>query len=458
MVSAGRQIVVERGSASRRRSVRRFIVVMAGTGFLVAWWRSRFIATAIPQFGLALQGVACLIFCFHFAVVGFSIYLCGNQSVGCAAVVCTLTAIGSEAFQAYLGVTWSITNFAFSIVDTPIAQWSAILTPFGTSGMVYYLNFLFALDPCVDGLQRWRGPCLAIVAMIAFWTGGLMLRSSVRVEPLSFNAMLVQPHLHGNPSIPWTPWLTLDALTRRNLDLDGPVDLVVWPESSLSESFIFAKRERGQLSANRLSLQQFAQQFQPAYGTNCLVGVGVVRTESELKYGYQVPTIRRYNCGCLVTASGEVECHEKCILVPFRETVPRWMTSSLIRGWIPNALKLSAPVTPGREFQVLQFADRQNRSRSIAVSVCFESFFPWLPQYHTGTPVDAIVHILYDGDSIADPIVLRRQIEACQFRAIETRKWNLVCSTWAGTSIIDPTGRIVRQLPPVAGVLRTDAL
>ena len=296
------------------------------------------------------------------------------------------------------------------------------------------------------------------LAVSAFWTGGLLIRSSVRVQPISFDAMLVQPHVCGNESIPWTPWLTLDALTRGSLDLNGPVDLIVWPESSLSESFTFAKKERGGLSANRLSLQQFAQQFQPAYGTNCLVGVGIVRTESEFKYGHQVPTIRRFNCGCLVTASDKAECHEKCVLVPLRETEPEWMAWSLIRGWIPNSLKLPAPYTPGRDFQVLQFADRQNRSRSIAVSVCFESFFPWLPQYHTRTPVDAIVHILYDGDSIADPTLLRRQIDACRFRAIETRKWNLVCSTWAGTAIIDPTGRVVQEMPPVANVLRTDVL
>jgi apolipoprotein N-acyltransferase len=372
--------------------------------------------------------------------------------------VCAFAATSSEVLQAWIGITWSILNVAFAVVDTPIAQLSAMLTPFGVSGIVYFVNFLVAEDRNFDGLRRWRGPMLSLFVLTAAWSGGLLLRSNVDVQPLSFTAMLVQPHQQGNPSIPWTPWLALDHLTRKSLDEDGPVDLIVWPESSLSESFSFPQAERGGVSPTRLSLQQFARQFQPVYGTNCLVGVGIVRSETENKYGYQLPTIRRYNCGCLVTASDKAVCHEKRVLVPFREGEPDWMASPEIRKWIPDALKLTAQFTPGRDFRVLRFTDGRDKSRTIAVSVCYESFFPWLPQYHTQTPVDAIVHILYDGDAIVDSTVLQRQIEACRFRAIETRTWNLVCSTLAGTAIIDPTGCVVRELPPVARVLRTDVL
>jgi len=47
---------------------------------------------------------------------------------------------------------------------------------------------------------------------------------------------------------------------------------------------------------------------------------------------------------------------------------------------------------------------------------------------------------------------------AYSLRAIETRKWQLVCSCWAGSTIIDPRGKIIKQLPPEAGILRTDQL
>jgi apolipoprotein N-acyltransferase len=54
--------------------------------------------------------------------------------------------------------------------------------------------------------------------------------------------------------------------------------------------------------------------------------------------------------------------------------------------------------------------------------------------------------------------MIERHIRACQYRAIETRKWNFVCSTWTGSAIIDPSGKIVAQLPGKAGVLRSNVV
>ena len=456
MMSLGRWIATEPRTVSPRTKLTRFIALVVGNGFFVAWWRSGFITTAIPEYGLAIRCAACLVFSLHFAVIGFSVYWCRHRSLAISAIACVTAAICSEVFQAWLGFAWSLTNLAFGVLDTPIAQWSSLLTPFGVAGIVYGVNFLFAVDPGSGGFRAWQGPILSMIILATAWTGGLLLKSSVKMQTISFTAMLVQPHLHGNAAIPWTPWVTLDELTRRSLVDAGPVDLIVWPESSLSESFSMAQVELGGESATRLSLQQFAHRFQPFYGTTCLVGVGILRTETEVKYGYEVQVIRRLNCGCLVTASDKVNCHEKSVLVPFKERELGWMQQPEIRRWLPNELKLQSQFTAGASFRVLPFVDRDGVRRTIAVSVCYESFFPWLPQYHTATPVDAIIHILYDGDSIDDPSLLQRHINACRYRAIETRKWNLVCSTWAGTSVIDPTGRIVRQLPPIAGVLRTD--
>ena len=65
---------------------------------------------------------------------------------------------------------------------------------------------------------------------------------------------------------------------------------------------------------------------------------------------------------------------------------------------------------------------------------------------------------MYDGDFADYPELFERQLLSVRMRAIETRTWNLVCSCWRGTAIIDPRGRIVKQLHAIAGVLRTDQL
>ena len=177
---------------------------------------------------------------------------------------------------------------------------------------------------------------------------------------------------------------------------------------------------------------------------------------TETRFGLQVPKIERYNCGCLVSRSGEITCHEKQALVPFEEGLPPWLDQAWIRGRLLPLFQMDAELTAGKRFRLLSFRGHNDRERTIAVSICYESFLPWLPQYKKQSSVDAIVHLVYDGHWHDHPEVIERQILACRYRAIETRRWNLVCSTWTGTTIIDPTGRIVCQLPPKPGVLRSD--
>ena len=141
--------------------------------------------------------------------------------------------------------------------------------------------------------------------------------------------------------------------------------------------------------------------------------------------------------------------------MPFKEGLPGWLNQEWIREWVLPALRLNASFTPGNQFRRLSFRDRQHQEQVIAVSICYESFLPWLPQYRQSRPAQAIIHLVYDGASADHPGLLQRQILACRYRAIETRKWNLVCSTWSGSAVIDPTGKVVAQLPATSGVLRS---
>lgn len=299
---------------------------------------------------------------------------------------------------------------------------------------------------------------IGVVLAGCAWSGGCWLASTTRVEPLPFSVMLVQPHVRFSANTPWRPWIELDSLTQASLRHAGRTDLIVWPEGCLSDSFFEDQDADAADFATRLTVLDFAQTLQPIYQTNCLVGVPMWKREITERYGLMVNENRHYNCGCLVSGRdpGEIACHEKQALVPFKEGLPGWLNQEWIRGRILPALRLNASFTPGSEFRLLSFRDCEQRERVIAVSVCYESFLPWLPQYRKSLPAEAIIHLVYDGGSVDHPGLLQRQILACRFRAIETRKWNLVCSTWSGSAIIDPTGKVVAQLPAAAGVLRTD--
>ena len=184
----------------------------------------------------------------------------------------------------------------------------------------------------------------------------------------------------------------------------------------------------------------------------------MVDRTSIIKYGLEVPHLQRYNCGCLVSLPSEMDCHEKIQLVPMREGLPTWLRTDFIRNTVLPFFKLSAPLTQGRNYHLLSFSDQQGALHTIAAAVCYESWHPWLPQFRKDERVEAIVYVMYDGDFADHPELFQRQLLSVRMRAIETRTWNLVCSSWRGTAINDPRGRIVKQLPAIAGVLRTDQL
>jgi len=403
-----------------------------------------------------MHAIGCLIFSLQFLAIAVAIRLLRRQSVVIAAALTAVAAVGGELLEAWWGISWSVLNFALTVGVTPLAQWSAFVTPFGVAGLLYFVNFLFVLGSPTRTAHRWIGPMVGVAVLGAAWGGGTLIAAKTRVTALPFSIALVQPHLKDSNNEPWRPWLYLDQLTKASLLEESNVDLIVWPETCLTESWSNSQREGTNENTLQLSLYDFSQRLAPNYETNCLVGVVINEFGTTQKYGLEVTESRRYNCGCLVSKSGAIYRHEKLDLVPFKEGLPGLLDTQWIRNRVLPWLQLNHPLDYGRSYAPLKFSDNDGNQHSIAVCVCYESLLPWLPQYRESGTVDAIVRILYDGNTPDHPGLIQRQILACQFRAIETRKWNLVCSTWAGTAIIDPTGQIVKQLPPVAGVLRTD--
>jgi apolipoprotein N-acyltransferase len=277
-------------------------------------------------------------------------------------------------------------------------------------------------------------------------------------------------------------WKSLDKLTRQSLDANFPHDLIIWPESCLEETpyedfrqpinqlelippmttreeFRLLGKELIPDSNLSLSLTAFRLNQAKKFLANCLVGVCLTEQAIEFKHGKIMRIQHRYNCACLVTPGGEVRCHEKLITMPFREGLPSWLNCN----WVRKALKKSSiteilNIQRGRNFDTLTFSDASGMTRTVAVAICYESWLPWLPQYHCEEPLDAICHLAYDGDFKDHPEYTQRMLLTIRLRAIETRTWQLVCSHYAGTAVIDPRGRIVKQLPPGPGVLRTDQL
>lgn len=425
-------------------------------GFAMGWLSTGFVRTALPAWGWVIHAVACVLYSLQVAAFAVAIRVTRNKPVPVAAVTCTLAAVGGELFAAWCGVAWSVTNFALTVGATPLAQWSRWITPFGVSGLLYLVNFLLIIEDSGKLVTKWIGPALGLGICVVTWVGGYMIAATVRFEPLSFSVLLVQPHLKASKNLPWRPWIDLDRLTRASLSRDGAVDLIVWPETCLSESLSDGERSNVSDIAGRLSVQDFAHVLTPIYDANCLVGAVLAERGTTLRFGLKVANVRRFNCACLISKVGDIARHEKLALVPLKEGLPDSLNIDWMRNRILPALEFRQQLSYGRSFATLSFRDRIGIRRSIAASVCYESLFPWLPQYRASMHADAIIHLVYDGHTAEHRGMMQRHIIACQYRAIETRKWNLICSTWSGSAVIDPSGKIVSMLPGNAGVIRNE--
>ena len=204
----------------------------------------------------------------------------------------------------------------------------------------------------------------------------------------------------------------------QELKAQGPLDLVVWSETSV----MAAVREDEADAALR-------QQFTRRLGVPALFGSVLVR---------DVPDARQYvlfNSALLTNKRGSVVGRfDKQLLLAFGEYLPFGETFPVLYEWSPH----TGHFQPGSSFKPLSLGEHQ-----IAVVVCYEDVLPSFVnrEMHEGEP-ELIANLTNDawfGDS-TEPWI---HLALAKFRAVEQRKF-FVRSTNSGVSaFVDPVGRVI---------------
>ena len=423
-------------------------------GFAMGWLATGFIHHASPALGWLFHGIGCLLFSCQTVVFGIAIQQLRNVSILRGAILLGGLAMLAEFIHAYTTPVWWLATFSLPAAATPVMQWAEWITPVGVSAIVHGVNFLAVVDrDAVTRLSRWTAPTVGLAIVLLMWTGGLVLSARTPVEPLPFSVMLVQPGIRADDG---PIWPRLDRLTSENLEALGSVDLIVWPETCLNPGFPGQSQHSELSPLTGCTIADFATHLQPAYSVPCLVGAPVLQPSTKQQFGLTVQTTIRKNCGCIVS-EGSLDCHEKIALVPLMEGVPEWLDGSFIRSQVLPAADMKAPFTVGKPFQLRRFQDQDGNIRTVAISICYEAHGPFLLQYSDKFRPDAIIHIANDGHFMGHLEFTERQILACRSRAMETRTWNLLCSTMDGSIIVDPRGRVTARLGRGPGVLRSDS-
>jgi apolipoprotein N-acyltransferase len=208
-------------------------------------------------------------------------------------------------------------------------------------------------------------------------------------------------------------------LTRQLTD-QGPLDLVVWSETSVMS----AMEEESLTDA-------VPNRFAADLGVPALFGAVIVKRVDDAR-DYVL-----YNSALLSDKQGQVVGRfDKQKLVLFSESMPFGEELPILYEWSPNSGKF----VPGKRYDPLSFGEHQ-----IATIICYEDIIPSFVNriVNNGNP-DLLANLTNDawfGDT-TEPWI---HLALSTMRAIEHRRY-FVRSTNSGVSaIIDPVGRVVKH-------------
>jgi apolipoprotein N-acyltransferase len=221
---------------------------------------------------------------------------------------------------------------------------------------------------------------------------------------------------------------------RRHLDLTkslldkGPLDLVVWSETSVA----------GAVEEERAAIE-YPRKFTRALGVPAVFGAVLFKEVSDAR-GYSL-----FNSALLSNEHGDIVGRfDKTFLLAFGEYLPLGETFPILYEWSPNTGKFSQ----GTSLAALPLGQHR-----LTVHICYEDVIPsFVNRMMRADPGDLLVNITNDawfGDS-TEPWI---HLALSKFRAIEQRRF-LVRSTNSGVSaIVDPVGRVVAH----TGTFRQEA-
>jgi apolipoprotein N-acyltransferase len=212
----------------------------------------------------------------------------------------------------------------------------------------------------------------------------------------------------------------LDRHLRLTAELkkQGPLDLVVWSETSVMS----AVREE---EADKVLRQQFTRSL----GVPALFGSVLARPVDDAR------EYALFNSALLTDKKGRVVGRfDKQLLLAFGEYLPFGDTFPILYEWSPHTGHFQA----GTSFEPLTLGDRR-----IAVMICYEDLLPQFVNRIVGEGEPDLLANLTNDAWFGDTTEPWIHLALAKFRAVEQRKF-FVRSTNSGVSaFIDPNGRVI---------------
>lgn len=331
--------------------------------------------------------------------------------------------IAIEYARTYLltGFPWNL--IAAAIVDyRPLAQFDRAAGPYALGAMIVFVSTTIAWLITQNTTVAHRSLVAALLVMFVFiWTTTGFVAAKLIDQPADQSpvvAAMLQPNIPQQ--MRWDPdsvALIYDHMMRMTAEaLAHGAKVVIWPESTVPLSY-------SRTDFYRESIEHASAQS----GADIILGSVAEDPTKPNKI---------WNAAFLVSGGKTIGHYDKIRLVPFGEYVP-------LRKMLFFAEKLV------HEVGEFEFGTNEHPLRGMFAygpAICYEIVYPQITRTQVRNGADVLVTITndawYDGTSAP-----RQHLNQARMRAIEDDRWLLRAGTTGISALVDPTGRIVQEIP-----------
>ena len=245
------------------------------------------------------------------------------------------------------------------------------------------------------------------------WITGLVIHNSY-VQPTRYiKTKIVQPNISLSEKRTNLGKSLLTLIDLSNQSNNDSINLIVWPESSISSRFLINNNYNDRLSIDM----------------NNFLGDHKVQLVAGLEASY---ANRRYNSSVLFIGDSIANVYHKQRLVPNVEYTPKIFDKIGYNMGLSN-------FNIGEELSMFNI-----NQTPFSSMVCIESIFPNPTRLFVKNGAEFIVYIVNDGWYIKPPEP-QQHAKRCVYRAIENRRSVIRCANTGISMIVDPYGNITHQ-------------
>ncbi len=316
----------------------------------------------------------------------------------------------------FTGFPWGLLSYTW--INTPVAQTAAFIGPYGLT----FVTILTGLLILSFAKHRFTGPMVSICFIGTFAILGTYRLATVS-EMSETRVRLIQPNApqHQKWDPEWQPVFFRRSLDFTRAKADLPVDLVIWPETSIPYRF-----------ENNIADLEVLSNYA---GPNAHIIAGIQRVELNP----QTQDKQYFNSSIhLDPRGGLLSTYDKSHLVPFGEYVPfsEYLSVLGLRGLAQTIGGFST----GEGMRVI----KAQGLPSYMPMICYEAIFPMAINNHPKRP-EFLLHMTNDA-WFGDFVGPYQHLVQVQFRAIEQGLPVARSANTGVSAMIDPYGRVIHQL------------